>query len=393
MFRSSCVPPSSSRFVASILFAGTLFAAEISFAATYDVRALTKDKVTSFAGNAKQGSFGAPTLNDKGSIAYPCILFGNNVDAFTNTTIVYQKKGKKKKAATAIQAGYILDNSFLPGYREDNTYGVIDSARIYKISKAIAINNKDQIGFSAEVLNQVRTDTFQDGVWTNASYRTDDRSDYGVVFPSATAPGGFQNVCVFLYDGYYAEVLQRTLSINSNGSVPENATFELTPTHRVPGFSYYHPTSLTYSSYTDPSLPLNPDPEEDPPVVDPSLPLNPISYPYYLSEGALVATTESNVIGLPYETVFSSFSDVLIADNNRAFIVADISDTGDEFDGIWQGTNPNLQPIVVKQTNAPGGGKFTSFDGKIGPNRKGTAAAFIANLTGAPSSREFSGRI
>ena len=349
--------------IPAILLAIGMFSAADSLAASYDIRALTGDKATSFFGGVRQGSFGSPALNDKGSVAYACILYGPKVNAITNTSIIYKPKSKKKKAATAVQAGAALNDSFLPGYGSSNVYGLPGSAYVYGLDKNVAINKRNQIAFIAEVISTTETDNYQNGVLVSISYAGDDRSDYGVVFPSASGPGGFQNANLAIYDSYFPEILQRTLSINSQGSVPRNSDIQVTPTRTVPGFRYSYATSLIMAN----------------------LPSNGgfVTVPYYLSSGAILATTESNVIGLPYETTYQSFSDAIIANKNRIFLVADISDTGDEYDGLWQGNNPNLQPVVVKQTKAPGGGVFESFEGTAGPNPTGKLVAFIANLGGA----------
>lgn len=364
MFRSIRVSPKSSCIFA---LAAGLFTSD-SFAVTYEVRALTRDSARSVLGAVKQGSFGAPALNDKGVIAYPCFLYGGNVSALTNSSII-SRTTAKSPALVAMISGVSIDNSFLPSYSQSNTYGVLDSARVYKFAESIAINNANRIAFIAEVLNTVRTDNFQMGNYVNNSTRTDDRASYGVVFPSKNQASGFQNACITIYETYDASILDRTVSINNRSAVSMNASYQITATRQVPGFHFSYPTTLYSSTYEDPS--------DD--TITP--------YTYYGSGFKLVATTESNVIGLSYETVFSSFSDALISNKNRCFVVADISDTGNDFDGLWQGSNPNLNPVVVKQTPAPGGGTFESFDANPGPNRKGQSVAFIANVTGADYTR------
>jgi hypothetical protein len=365
MFQMTCISPRRLSGFSLLVLAGVLFAGNSFSAVKYDLRASTGDKVNSYTGKARQGSFGAPAINSKGSIAYPCILSGNTVSAFTNTAIIFRKKGKKK-AQVAVQSGVTLDGSFLPFYTQANTFGYPGSQIIYSIGRTIGINEKNRVGFVAEVLNEVETFNYSNGAFTGTGFHEDDRTDYGVVFPIS---GGFQNVCVSKYDGYEADVLDRTLSISSNGAVPRNSVFQITPTRSVPGFAYSLPTVL------------------DSTIGYLGSPTATVTYPYYLSESAIVATTESRVIGLPYDTTYANFSDAIIADHNRIFVVANLTETGKAFDGIWQGTNPNLQPVVVLDRDAPDGGTFQSFDGKVGPNRKGSAAAFIANVTGGTVNR------
>ncbi len=314
----------------------------------------TNDRVKSFKGGARLGSFGAPSLNDKGAVAFACILAGTRISAFTSNSLIL-KRSAKKPPKVAIQAGFSVDDSFLPVQDAGpNVFSAPGSGQIFRMSRTVALNNKDQIGFAGELLYLIQTDTVNDmGVVTDSTFQADNRSVYGTAIPIGS--NRFQTFGLVTYDAFFEEILQRTLSINKEGSVAFNGTIILTPTKQVPGFSYSGVRQKNDGSYT--------------------------------FDGKVIATVESNVIGLPFFTVFTRFSDAIIADQNKAFVVADISDDGSEFDGIWQGNNPDVQPVVVKNSKAPSGGTFESFDGKIGPSRNAKLVAFVATLSDTDANR------
>lgn len=338
---------------------------------TYDIRASTRDKVQAITGGAKQGSFGSPSINDKGSVAYACILSGTNIDALTSYSIVSRKKGKKKKAVLAIQSGtpkgfnsptgleqdplYVpiliysdprtLNDDFLINVQANaNVQAVPWTGRMYRISKDVVINNKERIAFSGQFIETIETVTRDMGAITNTTYRTESYATIGQAVPSGKT---YTNTCIITYLNYFAEILTRTTSMNQQNAVPYNGNFRITTDELVPGFAYYSPTI----------------------------------------GGALVATVTSNAIGLPYFTTFDAFTDAIISANNVCFVVANLSATGAAYDGIWQGNNPNLQPVVTINTKAPGGGMFSAFDGKVGPSPNGKYAAFIANVGGGKVTR------
>jgi hypothetical protein len=78
---------------------------------------------------------------------------------------------------------------------------------------------------------------------------------------------------------------------------------------------------------------------------------------------------------------YQSFSDAIIANGNKTFVTAQIGDGNDDFDGIWQGNSPDLQPVAVKTHASPDGGKFSTFGEKTGPSRSGKFCAFQATTT------------
>lgn len=318
---------------------GFLYFSQSSLAQVdYELRAQTKDRVRAVFGNAKLGSFGAPAINDRGAVAFASTIFGQNVEARSNGSVLYQRS-KRKRPDVLVQTGASLSNTFI-GPVPDGSVGVSGSARAFRIGRDVALNRKNQTAWISEMLYATRN--IESGDVTQAS----SVGSYGL---STKFGNSFRTLEANGFTNFLESLLRTTLSLNQEGNIAYNAIFEITPDKDLAG--------IAYQGYTARKQDL--------------------SFNF-----SLVATVESPVIGLPYFTTFDSFSDAIIAKNNKIFVVADISDDGDEFDGIWQGNNPNLQPIVVKDTAAPGGGTFASFDGKIGASRKGTTVAFIANVTG-----------
>ncbi len=355
----------NAQFVAAGLACAILPNHAFSQAVQYDIRAQTTDKVRAVTGQARQGSFGAPAINDRGSVAYACILSGNSVGALSTYSVVTRRAGKKA-AKVALQGGVraaiptgpeeteqiiltndprTINNNFLIDTNNSaNIFPRINSGRMYRISRTVAINSRNQIAFSGQLIFDTQSNTLEEGVVTDFEFNDASYSAIGVILPLRKT---FTNTAIATYDNYFADILTRNISINQTGAVPYTASFRITPEEILPGFGYGAPT-------------------------------------YGLSP---VATTASNVIGLPYFTTFQSFSYPIIANKNVCYLVADISDQGDEFDGIWQGTNPNLQPVIVKNTPAPGGGTFASFEATVAPSPNGNLVAFIANVTGGDTTR------
>jgi hypothetical protein len=330
-------------------------------AQTYDVRAQTRDKIRAnvydpaqgeyVMGKAYQGSFGAPSINDKGMVAYACILSGQGLDAFTNNSIVSRLAGQgtKQKARLVIQAGFVVSNTFRVPVSSPS-YFVDDSAGFYRFGRDVAVNNKKVVSYNGQLLYTYATPSDKFTTYTRA-----DASVYGTAIPFNGKAKSFNNIGVKSFSNFVESLLHTTMSNNIEGSVPYSALFAYTSSKSVPGIAFTSPT-----------------------------------------DGGVIATLESPVIGLPYFTTFQLFSEPVIAANNVAFVVADISDEGDEFDGIWQGNNPDLQPVVVKNNVAPNApelignptkGKYSTFDGTIGPSRNGKILAFIANIASGRTSR------
>lgn len=354
-------PHISFRLPVLALFLGTALLVEDAKAdPSFDVRAKTKDKITAtlyvsnvfVLGKARQGSFGAPSINDKGAIAYACILSGSGLSSLSSNSVVVRLKGKKP-AHVAIQADNIVDDSFLPPVPGAPS-AVSQTGRMYRIGRDVAINNKNRVAFAGQLLYTKSSG----GI--DPTFSTADTSVYGELTPATKKATAFYNFGLSRYLDFSEDIFTRTISLNTQGSIAYDAEFGITSDQFVPGFAYSNPAN--YFTFDDGSRSPSP---------------------------VVIATTESPVIGLPYFTTFQSFSPSIIADHNVAFVVADISDTGDSFDGIWQGDNPDLQPVTVKNTAAPGGGKYATFGEKIGPSRNGKMCAFTATLSGSVSAGVF----
>ncbi len=314
----------------------------------YEFRAKTGDNVRAIVyaaktdrynyGIVRQGSFGAPAINDKNVVAYPCIMSGAGLTAFTNIGVV--TKQAKRGAVLTLQAGFVVNDNFMPkpGNGEINE---ADSAYFWHIGQNVGINNAGRVNFDGQLLYTVDL-VDNDGKVTGTTDR--ETGVYGTVVPKGRA---YINFGLAKYETYDPEILNRPVSINTFGSTAYNAEIQVTDSKYVEGFLY---SSISTGRQT-------------------------------------IATVESNVIGLSYFTTFVNFSTAIVADGNVAFVVAGLSDDGADFDGIWQGSNPNIQPVVVKTTAAPGGGQFTSFDPIPGPSRNGTYCAFVANVTGGKVAR------
>jgi hypothetical protein len=345
-----------------ILVLGILSQSAWSQKVTYDIRSKTGDKITAITGKARLGSFGSPSINDKGNVAYSSVISGTGIGSTTSYSVIFKKKGSQPPVLT-IQAGVSTNDLFFAGRVDSRTlddsflvdantsrlvYPVSGSARMFRISKDVALNNNNRIAFAGQLIEAVETDTETTnmGVTTTKVQSVVDTnySTIGEVFVSGTTAS---NAGVTTYLDYSADILTRTTSINQSGGVPFNGTFKISADETLPGFAFNTP----FGAFN------------------------------------LVATTGSSVLGLPYFTTFDSFSDAIIAKQNVCFVVAKISTNGSQFDGIWQGKDSNLQPVVTIQDKAPGGGTFSAFDGKVGPSPAGKFVAFVANTTGNNAAR------
>jgi hypothetical protein len=313
-------------------------------AQTFDVRAKTRDRIRAWIYSPNvgyttslvfQGSFGAPSINDKGSIAYACILGGTGISAFRNNTVVFRAKGKKP-SKVAWQSGFqsIVPDGF--GYAPINTFLLSGSVYLYRISRDVAINNTNRIAFSAQSLFTYYTVNDKG----QRTYTESDTATYGLLSPVGAGPRSFQPIPLSTFINYFDGILEKTISLNPQNAIAYNASFFITSTKAVEGFAFSSPNN-----------------------------------------GGVISTVESNVIGLPYFATFQSFTDAIISNRNAAFVTAQISDGNNGFDGIWQGNNPDLIPVAVKTNDAPDGGKFTTFGEKAGPSRNGKFCAFTASTT------------
>jgi len=323
-------------------------------AQTFDIRAQTRDRISALlldtstrtisTGKAFQGSFGAPALNDKGDVAYACILAGKGITAFSSNSVVFRAKGTtKSRPVVAMQSDLIiLNDNFMDRATGPNQGPYPGSAYVYRIGKDVGFNNKRQIAFTAEMPFVYYT-TDDKGKIT---YHPTETSTYGLLVPRGRARS-FSNTNLYSFlQSFSDDFLRKTVILNTQGSTPFNASFIVTPTKSVEGFAFATGDRSGGSSAVN-----------------------------------VVATIETNVIGLPYLATYQSFTDAIIANGNRTFVTAQISDGNGDFDGIWQGNSPDLQPVAVKTHASPDGGKFTTFGEKTGPSRSGKFCAFLASTT------------
>lgn len=345
MFLFTCNKHAFPRYFVATVCAAT-FSPAVFAEVIYDVRAQTGDNIRALVKPAnqprvvykirKQGSFGAPAINDNGVVAYPCTMSGSGLNAFTNTGLIL--KDAKRAPRLGLQSGYRLNNNFMPT-PDGNRYAVKETARIFQLGQNVGINKQGRMAFSGRLL-YVIANLNDDG---NVTSTTDaETAVYGTIVPSGNK---FKNSCVSNYQSYNSEILRRPVSFNAQGAIAYNANFRVSSETWVEGFAYG--TIKTQNE-----------------------------------GGGVIATVDSNVIGLPYFTTFTTFGESIISDRNVGWTVAGLSDGGTDFDGIWQGNNPNVQPVVVKTSSAPGGGKFTSFGEIPGPSRNGSYCAFIGTATG-----------
>jgi hypothetical protein len=137
----SVLPARALRIV--LLLGGVFSAGNAISDVTYEVRAQTKDQIknalvfdsstnTYSYSKAKQGSFGAPSINDKGTLAYACILSGEGITASTNFSVALRVKGNKP-AVVAMQSGVLVDDSFLTaGARYPQQGRLLGGTQLYR---------------------------------------------------------------------------------------------------------------------------------------------------------------------------------------------------------------------------------------------------------------------
>jgi|GEM_PF-1378216 len=324
-----------------------------AYSQTFDIRAKTRDNVralllntttrTLASGKAFQGSFGAPALNDKGDVAYACILAGTGITAFSSNSVVFRAKGPKSHPVTAIQSDVlILNDNFMDRAVGLNEFPVSGSAYVYRIGKDVGFNNKRQISFVAEMPFEYYT-VNDKGVKT---YHPTETSTAGLLVPLGQAKSFFATNIYSYIKSFSDDFLTKTVSLNMQGSWPFNGNFVVTATKSVEGFAFATGNPAGGSSAVN-----------------------------------VIATVESNVIGLPYSATYQTFSDAIIANGNRTFVTAQIGDGNGDFDGIWQGNSSDLQPVAVKTHTSPDGGKFIAFGEKTGPSRSGKFCAFLASTS------------
>jgi len=281
---------------------------------------------------AFQGSFGAPSINDKGNVAYACILAGGGMGAFSSNSVVVRPK--KGAARVAVQAGHFVDDGFGWGGVPQNSSIETGSSEFYRMCENVAINNGNAVAFGGEVLFTYKTVTKDKTTFTDSK-----TSAFGIALPTDPKLNSFSKKALVSFTSFSSDFLTHSMSVDAQNAVGYNANFFITSTEAVEGFAY----SGTGGE-------------------------------------SVIATVDSNVIGLPFLSTYSHFSDAVISNRNVGFVTAQIQGSP-QFVGVWAGNNPNLKPIAVITNKAPGGGTFSSFTDTSGPSRNGKYCAFIATTS------------
>jgi hypothetical protein len=244
----------------------------------------------------RMGSFGAPSINDSGSVAVYATIYGKGIDASSNTAIVLlNRTGNARKI---IQEG--------------------DDFNFTSFGTAPLINNSRHIAFDAER----EVFVLKDGK---------------VVLTTVVVVGlGNPSGSWAAYPGSSLLSDLTTFSLNSRNATALTAGVQQ-------GDTVYRLTRAR-------------------------------SFP-------LVAAGDVP-IGLPLSSTYSSFGAPGIDDKNNIYYVADISDAGNAFDGIWFGKNGDPQPLVIKGQDALNGSAFSSFLDSPSPSPDGSICAFTASAGG-----------
>ena len=303
----------------------------------YEARVQSRDRVLSPTGQGmrKLAQFGAPSLNDKGDIAFPTTL--NNTRIYG---VGFRAKGKRP-GRLVTQTPFEIE-SFVVGKEETQTINV------KSVKVDLAINNKQDIVYSFSEpggtipLGDINIPTSgYYGYGKISKVKASNPKNEGILaVGDSTAIVGFNDTRMVLSKSGDIGV---TIQGNSNSSIEGEAT-----------------TGLFYLNRTE--------------------------------KGKLktIAQTELFVEGLPYEVIFSSFGKATLSTNNTIYTVANFGATGVEpvpeglFNGIWRGQNQNLKNVVSLQQNPPGDGDtYEGFRDAISPSSNGRNIAFIAQVGGA----------
>ncbi len=98
----------------------------------------------------------------------------------------------------------------------------------------------------------------------------------------------------------------------------------------------------------------------------------------------LVAIGET-AIGLPLDSNYRTFGDPCLDDKNFVYFAADVENTDNRFDGIWYGKNGDPLPLVVKGQVVPGGNRtvttFSAFSSPPVPSPSGKYMGFAASTS------------
>ncbi len=259
------------------------------------------------------GSFGDPSINKRGDVAFFASVSGRRINSRNNTTIVLKTRGKFRLIA------------------QENVPQRIRRVGIYN---AAALGRKPIVNDSRRV------------GWFSA--------------------GG--------------DALDPNITVAST----DDSLNVATPRGRSTQFA-----TLTNFSANTIAFDFNRKKKFSINAIDSSAPTSPLSVVRIAGvSGDAIASVGEIPPGLPVDTIYDDFGEPTIADNNNLFFMADISDLGSDFDGIWYGGNDAPIALATIFQNAPtrigvpGTQPFQSFDGKPGVGNSGDLVAFAATVNG-----------
>jgi hypothetical protein len=258
------------------------------------------------------GSFGAPTINDTGSVAVYATVYGKGVDSTTNTLVALVNRtgtGRKivRKGDVAYDGGF-----FQYPFSALGTLPVINKSRHVSWTGEYVAQSDPNSGSSDWFVIALGNPngTWSDYAARNVTWYVDGMPELALNVRNATSVNGF------LYDRIAKDFV--------------STVFRLT-----------------------------------------------------MSVTTAIVTQGDSPIGMPLGSTYNTFGVPTIDDKNNLYFVADISDSGDAFDGIWFGKNADPGPLVVKGQSAPGtSSKFSTFSDSPCPSPDGTKCAFTASAGG-----------
>lgn len=300
------VRPQYFRSLALKRFLGlTLLAGQSIEAATIQKIIVSRQGIKGLAG-VRFGSFGAPSINDTGSVAVYSTIYGKEVDSTTNAMVaLINRTGTARKI---VREG------------DDSSSG----ASLLALGQGPVINNSRHVSWTGEFIIVTNNQTTQ---WFTIAL--------GLPSGSWVNYGG-RNTAAYVNG-------MPVITMNNR-----NAT-------AIAGLLY---DSLS-QSYLDAVFRLTRS-----------------------AATAIVAAGETP-IGLPLGSTYSSFGNPTVDDKNTLYYVADVSDAGNAFDGIWFGKNGDPDPLVIKGQTAPGtGSTYSTFSNSPSPSPDGRVCAFAASAGG-----------
>jgi hypothetical protein len=274
-------------------------------AATIQKVIVSRQGIRGLASGIRVGSFGAPTINDTGSVAVYASIYGKGVDSTGNAIIALINR--TKTARKIVQEGDDISSD--------------SGITFFALGTTPVINNSRHISWVGEY--EVIDGNFfipalgnPNGSWTQYKGRN-------------AALDGFPGLAL---NKRNATSLAAKMWDRSTSDYDLDAVFRLV----------------------------------------------------LASSTALVAAGETP-IGLPLGSVYNSFGNPTIDDKNNLYYVADVSDAGNAFDGIWFGRNGDPQPLVIKGQSAELGADetFSAFSDSPTPSPNGTLCGFAASAGGS----------